>query len=46
MRFYRRWTQFKQQVARTPTAEMTRGPPNNALNEYLAINEIEGPPLL
>ena len=45
MRFYRRWRQFKQQVARPSTAETTQGPPNNAPHEYLAINEIKGPPL-
>ena len=45
MSFYRRWQRFKHRVASPTTQEATRTSSNNAPHEYLAIDEVGGPPL-
>ena len=45
MWFYRRWRRFKQHFSRPEAYEATQVPRAPVPHEYLALNEIEGPPL-
>ena len=45
MRFYRWWRRFRQQVRPDSSLEMPSGRPTRTPHDYLALNEIEGPPL-
>ena len=45
MRFYRRWRRFRQQARPDPSSETPAGRSTRPHHDYLALNEIEGPPL-
>ena len=45
MHFYRRWRRFKQHFSQADGREAARAPPLTAPHEYLALNEVEMPPL-
>ena len=45
MRFYLRWRQFKQHFSQAEKCDPKRAPPTPAHHEYLALNDMEGPPL-
>ena len=45
MRFYRRWRRFKQHLSQADGREAAQAPPITASHEYLALNEVEMPPL-
>ena len=45
MRFYRRWRRFKQHLSQADGRETARAPPLTSHHEYLALNEVEMPPL-
>ena len=45
MRFYRRWRGFKQHLSQADGREAAQAPPLTAPHEYLALNEVEMPPL-
>ena len=45
MRFYHRWRRFKQHLSKADGREAAQAPPLTAPHEYLALNEVEMPPL-